>query len=191
VLRDEVLAEWKEDGLHVHCFVSVYGHWWLELAKRLRSSVFRQKLPLVLDALRYAERDLLRTRPALRSAPVFVHFHENERESAPDGSGYDLGTREARARDDGRGEHWGALEDAGKRKGSDGRFGKAPEGREPFSGFSRRRDLWTTAAAAAAAAEEEAFGISAENALDAESVGGMIEGALAGGGEPATVRASR
>jgi hypothetical protein len=27
LLRDEVLAEWREDGLHVHCNVSVEGHW--------------------------------------------------------------------------------------------------------------------------------------------------------------------
>ena len=48
LLRDEVLAEWCEDGLHVHCQVSVEGHWWISWAKSLRSLVFRQKLPLVL-----------------------------------------------------------------------------------------------------------------------------------------------
>ena len=51
LLRDEVLAEWRDDGLHVHCNVSVEGHWWIDWAKSLRSVVFRQKLPLVLDTL--------------------------------------------------------------------------------------------------------------------------------------------
>jgi hypothetical protein len=37
--------------------------------------VFRQKLPLVLDTLRYAERDLLMTCPQLLQAPVYVNFH--------------------------------------------------------------------------------------------------------------------
>ena len=81
VLRDEVLAEWKEDGLHVHCFVSVENHWWLDWASALRSTVFRQKLPLVLDFLRYAERELLAQKPGLLDAPVFVHFHEDRGEA--------------------------------------------------------------------------------------------------------------
>lgn len=75
LLRDEVLAEWREDGLHVHCNVSVEGHWWISWAKSLRAVVFRQKLPLVLDTLRYAERDLLMTYPQLLKAPVYVNFH--------------------------------------------------------------------------------------------------------------------
>ena len=54
LLRDEVLAEWCDDGLHVHCNVTVEGHWWIAWAKQLRAIVFRQKLPLVLDTLRYA-----------------------------------------------------------------------------------------------------------------------------------------
>ena len=82
LLRDEVLAEWCDDGLHVHCLVGVDGHWWIAWAKQLRAIVFRQKLPLVLDTLRYAEADLLLTNPSLASAPVFVHFHEGPCRSA-------------------------------------------------------------------------------------------------------------
>ena len=78
LLRDEVLAEWREDGLHVHCNVSVEGHWWISWAKSLRALVFRQKLPLVLDTLRYAERDLLMTSPHLLKAPVYVNFHGDD-----------------------------------------------------------------------------------------------------------------
>ena len=55
LLRDEVLAEWREDGLHVFCQVSANEAWWIRWAAPFRAVVFRQKLPLVLDTLRYAE----------------------------------------------------------------------------------------------------------------------------------------
>jgi len=76
LLRDEILAEWREDGLHVHCQVSVKDHWWISWARSLRAVVFRQKLPLVLDTLRYADRELFIRNPQLLEAPVYVHFHE-------------------------------------------------------------------------------------------------------------------
>jgi len=74
LLRDEVLAEWREDGLHVFCQVSAKEAWWIRWAAPLRSVVFRQKLPLVLDTLRYAERELLATYPELFDSPVYVNF---------------------------------------------------------------------------------------------------------------------
>jgi hypothetical protein len=75
-MRDEVLAEWREEeaglALHVHCHVSgglVVGtaHW--------RDAIFRHELPLVLEAFRYGDRALYATHPALDAAPVWVHFH--------------------------------------------------------------------------------------------------------------------
>jgi len=74
LLRDEVLAEWREDGLHVFCQVSTEEAWWIRWAAPLRAVVFRQKLPLVLDTLRYAERELLATYPELYDSPVYVNF---------------------------------------------------------------------------------------------------------------------
>jgi hypothetical protein len=77
-MRDEVLAGWEvgEDGpaLRVHCHVSgglVVG------SARWRDAIFRQELPLVLEALRYGDRGLHVARPALDAAPIWVHFHSS------------------------------------------------------------------------------------------------------------------
>ena len=135
LLRDEVLAEWCDDGLHVHCNVTVEGHWWIAWAKQLRAFVFRQKLPLVLDTLRYAEADLLLTNPSLASAPVFVHFHEGPCRSA-------TSARFNNSRSEGVREYWGLFSNAGQRKG----FDQSRSYDEELSGseaFSLERDLWT------------------------------------------------
>ena len=174
VLRDEVLAEWNEDGLHVHCFVSVENHWWLDWASALRSLVFRQKLPLVLDTLRYAERELLRAKPGLLDAPVFVHFHEEPGEALQAGSGYG-GWETASST---KSEHWGALARAGTREGKDQRVA-LPKGEATFS---RARDLWTNDA------KTDGEGEDAPDVLDVGKVGALIEGALAGGGEVGEVK---
>ena len=175
VLRDEVLAEWREDGLHVHCFVSVDGHWWLKWAKGLRALVFRQKLPLVLETLRYAERELLEAKPDLRDAPVFVHFHEGYADGAGSraedaASGALGGVYRRLGMSEGVREHWGPLCDAGCREGADQRVPETVGG----GSFSRARDLWCAAGSAGADDAAAAAGAGA-------SVGAMIEGALAGG----------
>lgn len=80
IMRDEVLAEWKQQErgpvLHVHCHVS--GG--LALGPpRMRLTIFRRELPLVLEALRHGDRVLFEARPALDQAPVKVHFHAAQR----------------------------------------------------------------------------------------------------------------
>jgi hypothetical protein len=75
LMRDEVLAEWITDengaSLHVYCHVSgglVFGRagW--------RESIFRREMPLVLEAIRYGDRELFEANPKLDASPVFVHF---------------------------------------------------------------------------------------------------------------------
>lgn len=74
-MRDEVLARWKENNgliLHVHCHVSgglVFGF------ARWRDSIFRYHLPMVLEAFRYGDRQLVDKHPQLSTAPIKVHFH--------------------------------------------------------------------------------------------------------------------
>jgi hypothetical protein len=76
LLRDEVLAEWREgEGgltLHVHCHVSgglVVG------SAGWRYAIFRRELPLVLEAFRFGDRALFEARLELGQAPIWVHFH--------------------------------------------------------------------------------------------------------------------
>lgn len=81
LMRDEVLAEWKEEeeqegpALHVSCHVSggpVFG------TAALRDSIFRQELPLALEALRYGDRAFFEAHPELDRAPIWVHFRARQ-----------------------------------------------------------------------------------------------------------------
>lgn len=75
LMRDEVLAEWRQakgtPSLHVHCHVSggmiLGGAGW-------RYRIFQHELPLVLEALRHGDRELFSTHPELDQAPISVHF---------------------------------------------------------------------------------------------------------------------
>lgn len=78
-MRDEVLAEWKDnqDGpsLHVYCHVSgglIFGRagW--------RDTIFRSEMPLALEVIRYGDRTLFAANPRLDQAPVFVHFQASQ-----------------------------------------------------------------------------------------------------------------
>jgi len=62
-------------SLHVYCHVSGEERW--PAPPRLRAFVFRREMALVLAALRSADRALLAASPALRSAPVYVHFQSH------------------------------------------------------------------------------------------------------------------
>jgi hypothetical protein len=91
-MRDEVLAEWRNDeqlSLHVHCHVSgglVFG------SSSMRDSIFRSHLPMVLEAFRYGDQQLIDTYPQLAGAPVIIHFHAREKKLS-------------------KMEHWGRLND--------------------------------------------------------------------------------
>jgi hypothetical protein len=79
LMRDEVLAEWREEedglALHVHCHVSggliVGSAGW-------RDAIFQRELPLVLEAFRFGDRRLFETQPELDQAPIWVHFHAKQ-----------------------------------------------------------------------------------------------------------------
>ena len=80
LMRDEVLAEWREDedgpALHVYCHVS--GGLALGTAG-WRYAIFRRELPLVLEAFRYGDRQLFETHPELDRAPIRIHFRSHRR----------------------------------------------------------------------------------------------------------------
>ena len=80
LMRDEVLAEWRQDekgpSLQVHCHVSgglVFG------GARWRYAIFRRELQLVLEAFRFGDRGLFEAHPDLDQAPIWVHFHSARR----------------------------------------------------------------------------------------------------------------
>ncbi len=80
LMRDEVLAEWREEdkgpALHVFCHVSgglAFG------PARWRYLIFQKELPLVLEAFRHGDRKLFEATPALDEATVWVHFCSHRR----------------------------------------------------------------------------------------------------------------
>ena len=79
-MRDEVLAEWLDDGggpeLHVYCHVS--GGLVLGTA-RWRYAIFQHELPLVLATFRLGDLGLFEALPELDEAPIRVHFRSSRR----------------------------------------------------------------------------------------------------------------
>eukprot|EP00897_Mesotaenium_endlicherianum_P001408 jgi/Mesen1/1295/ME000013S00790 len=80
LLRDDVKAEWKIHGsepghlaLHVHCHVS--GGHPLMAPAALRNWIFEREMPLVLQAFRHGDRELLAMHPELDMATVWIHYH--------------------------------------------------------------------------------------------------------------------
>lgn len=73
LMRDEVLAELVQDkngySLHVYCEVSRgFG------TRRFREAIFRRELHLVLEAIRYGDRELFERKPQLDASQVMIHF---------------------------------------------------------------------------------------------------------------------
>ena len=81
LMRDEVLGDWQaEDGrlsLHIHCHVS--GGFALGPAK-WRGSIFRQHLPMVLEAICNGDGNFISAEPDYRRAPIKVHFHAKQQD---------------------------------------------------------------------------------------------------------------
>ena len=78
LMRDEVLGEWQtgqQPRLLVHCHVS--GGLVLGPAK-WRESIFRQHLPMVLEAMCYGDRGFLLENKELLDADITVYFHAKQ-----------------------------------------------------------------------------------------------------------------
>ena len=79
LMRDEVLAELIREGdglvLRVYCHVSggfVFG------TAKWRFSIFKSELPLVLEAIRFGDKNLINKIPTLDSSKIFVHFQSTD-----------------------------------------------------------------------------------------------------------------
>jgi hypothetical protein len=78
LMRDEVLAEWKADkqAMSLHVYSHVSGGLALGSA-RWRNDILLAHMRMVIEALCYADRDLVARSPELARGRVWVHFHSN------------------------------------------------------------------------------------------------------------------
>ena len=79
LMRDEVLAELKNDGqdvsLHVYCHVSggfICG------SASWRNDILHQHMRMVLEAFRHGDRELFTAHPELEEASILIHFAAKE-----------------------------------------------------------------------------------------------------------------
>ena len=75
LMRDEVLAELiqNDDRLEFRVYCHVSGGLVFGTAK-WRSDIFHLELPLVMEAIRYGDRNFFETNPNLDQTPVKVYF---------------------------------------------------------------------------------------------------------------------
>ena len=76
-MRDEVLAEWKDEQgtpiLHIYCHFC--GGFVLDTAS-MREAMSRREMSLVLEAIAYGDREMLDKTAKLGKAEIFVHFRK-------------------------------------------------------------------------------------------------------------------
>lgn len=79
LMRDEVLAEWKENqnSYELHVYVHISGGFVFGWA-RMRDKIFRHYLPHTLKVFRYGDRELFDSFHELDDAPIFVHFNSTK-----------------------------------------------------------------------------------------------------------------
>jgi hypothetical protein len=79
LMRDEVLGEWvknKQIHLNIHCHINggiVIG------TGKMRDSIFKYYMPLVLNAICYGDRAFLTENLKLKKAPIYVYFHARQK----------------------------------------------------------------------------------------------------------------
>ena len=75
-MRDEVLGEWKTNGVSLYYCVYLYidqGEPNQNVSAK-RTEIFKRELPLALTAIRYGDRFLFNAYPNLDHAPILVNF---------------------------------------------------------------------------------------------------------------------
>lgn len=81
LMRDEVLAEWHDDGrglaLHLYCHVS--GGLVLGTA-RWRNDILLEHMGMVIEAFHHGDREAISSHAEMRQAGVFVHFRSSRTE---------------------------------------------------------------------------------------------------------------
>jgi hypothetical protein len=79
LMRDEVLAEWEEKKgeFELHLYLHVSGGICFGWAG-LRDKIFRYHLPLVLEAIKFSEKDLFQNSPEIEKSKIIVHFQSKK-----------------------------------------------------------------------------------------------------------------
>ena len=77
-MRDEVLAEWimLEDEIALYVYVYVDGRFG-PMTSAIRDAVFRDQLPLALEAIRYGDNEFFLAHPKLDKAPIWIQFESS------------------------------------------------------------------------------------------------------------------
>lgn len=80
LMRDEVLAELvkDQDEISLHVYVHVSGGLVFGLAA-WRNDILHHHMPMVLEALRYGEKELFAAHPELDSVEIIVHFSSDHK----------------------------------------------------------------------------------------------------------------
>lgn len=75
-MRDEVLGQWKIYYNQYACYIYLYvdGQSGGAPAAAIRDRIFRQELPLALEAIKYGDRDFFYAHPILNNAPIIIYF---------------------------------------------------------------------------------------------------------------------
>ncbi|MFX1390619.1 MAG: staygreen family protein [Promethearchaeota archaeon] len=79
-MRDEVLAEWQEidNEYELHFFLHVSGGLCFGWAG-MRDKIFRHHLPLVLQAIKYGDKELFDKNPSLNDSKIIIHFQSKRK----------------------------------------------------------------------------------------------------------------
>lgn len=80
LMRDEVLAEWKEveNRFELHVYVHVSGGVVFGWAG-MRDRIFRHHLPFTLNVFRHGDNELFNIFPFLDNTHIFVHFNSRKK----------------------------------------------------------------------------------------------------------------
>jgi hypothetical protein len=80
LMRDEVLAEFikEEDGLVFWVYCHVSGGFVFGTAK-WRYVIFCHELPLVLEAIRFGDKNIFEKIPDIDNTPVLIHFQSTDK----------------------------------------------------------------------------------------------------------------
>ena len=75
-LRDEVLGEWKTNGISLYycVYINIDQGQYNQNVSAKRTEIFRRELPLALTAIRYGDRFLFDAAPHLDHASIIVNF---------------------------------------------------------------------------------------------------------------------